>query len=172
MALNIRLRRPGNHERQGFERELWNPWALGCALGMCIGLIPKDTLIFPVLVIALFISMSSLWSGLFSSLAFAGVSYLLDGLTQKLGALVLTSEKLEPFWLAVYDLPLIPWTGFSNTAVMGNTILALILFYPCYRLSYIFIRAYGPYFDRMIKQNRVYRFIVSRDVVARVEGLP
>ncbi len=145
--------------------------ALGCAIGMAIGLVPKDSLIVPVLIVLLFCSMADLWCGLASSILFTGIGYLLDGLTQKLGALVLTSEKLESAWVYLYELPLLPWTRFNNTAVMGNLILACLLCYPVYRFSALFFNAYGPYFHRAITKSFIYRWLISRETTSTVEGV-
>ena len=42
------------------------------------------------------------------------------------------SEALKPLWTCLYSLPVVPWTKFNNTVVLGNLVLGLLLYAPVY----------------------------------------
>ena len=98
------------------------------------------------------------------------VGYALDGVSHKLGALVLTSQNLESFWTYLYDLPLMPWTRFNNTVVMGSMILAFLAFFPVYRISCYIIGTYGPRMRRRLERNRLVQWMMGGEVNAELEG--
>ena len=63
------------------------------------------------------------------------VAPLCDPLTHRIGELVLTNTTLMPLWRLLTRLPMMAWTSFNNTVVMGSFWLGLALMAPVYRLS-------------------------------------
>lgn len=113
--------------------------AVALALGMLLGLVPKGNLIFVamsfvVLSIRLNVGVIALTALVFSLLAAT-----LDLVTHRIGAALLYSPRLADFWTDLYDRPLMPWTRFNNTVVLGNLVLGLALFYPVYHIAARFL---------------------------------
>lgn len=103
------------------------------ALGMMIGIIPKGNLIAQLLIILAFLL------GINTALAFATAAFFLlfsplfDRLADPIGyALLVNMEGLNPFWTWLYNRPLLPWTAFNNTVVLGAFVLGLVLYLPVY----------------------------------------
>jgi uncharacterized protein (TIGR03546 family) len=44
--------------------------------------------------------------------------------------LLVQTEGLAPLWTALYNAPLVPFTRFNNTVVLGSLVIALALFLP------------------------------------------
>src|SRR3989338_6444029 len=106
--------------------------AAGIALGAILGLLPKENL-FPFLFFLIFfLTTIDKPAAILASLIFTPIGFLLDPLANKTGLLLLTPEALEGFWTALYNLPIIPWTKFNNTAVLGQLLLGIVLFAPLY----------------------------------------
>jgi uncharacterized protein (TIGR03546 family) len=62
------------------------------------------------------------------------VGFILDPLAHIIGYFVLVQVPfLKPIWTALYNMPVLPLTGFNNTVVMGNTVLGLLLMVPTFR---------------------------------------
>jgi uncharacterized protein (TIGR03546 family) len=107
--------------------------SLGFGLGMIPGLTPLTSPHNLLVLLALFffrvnISAAILSWGVFKILAFA-----LDPLFHQIGLFFLTSvEFLQGLWTSLYNAPLIPYTRFNNSIVMGSLIFSLIAFYPIY----------------------------------------
>jgi uncharacterized protein (TIGR03546 family) len=109
--------------------------AIGFALGMMVGLIPKGNLVAILLATILFSSRASLLAGGLATAVFSWVGMLTDPLAHRIGLAILTRESWQPLWTRLYELPVVPWSGLNNTVVLGNLLLGLVLAYPMYRLS-------------------------------------
>jgi len=107
----------------------------GMALGSIAGITPLASLhnlvvLFLVVVIKVNITSAILAVGVFSA-----VGYLLDPLSNRTGWFLLAGiPALKPFWTALYNTPVVPWTRFNNTLTLGSLVLSLILFLPLYFL--------------------------------------
>jgi len=117
------------------EKEAPHRLALGFALGMMIGLVPKGNLVAIVLSTILLATRSDLIAGGLAAAAFSWIGMLADPLSHRLGLAILTREAWDPCWSELYKLPLVPWTRLNNTVVLGSLLLGIALFYPVYRLS-------------------------------------
>ncbi len=107
---------------------------LGFTLGMFLGLIPFsiNSLFF---VLLMFVLKLDKFSSVLSAALFAIVSVFIDPFAHTIGLYVLTKVKfLMPVWTSFYNMPLVPFTGFNNTIVMGNTVIALVLMVPVYSM--------------------------------------
>ena len=119
---------------------------LGMALGVMVGLIPKDSLLpYALGVIAILSTANLLLFGIGVIVAHV-VSPLLDHLTHVIGSWVLTFNPLEPVWAAMIEWPLMPWTRFNNTVVMGTLVLGILFAVPTYTMTRMVSRAAGRLF--------------------------
>lgn len=135
--------------------------ALGVSMGMIIGLIPKESLLPYLFFVFLMITTANLLCAVASGFVFTWVGYLMDGFTHKLGGLVLTNDHLESTWAWLYELPLLPWTRFNNTVVLGSLLTAIVLFVPVYLASHWFFTRYGDALHRRVSGNWIYRWLVA-----------
>lgn len=105
----------------------------GLALGILLGLIPKANLtaqLILVLIMSLRVNVGiALVAATFASLARPVANLIAD----PAGLWLLTKvPALQPAWTYLYNVPVVPWTGFNNTLVIGNLALGLALFIPFY----------------------------------------
>jgi uncharacterized protein (TIGR03546 family) len=103
-------------------------WAV--ALGFVIGLVPKDNLTAALLMALLCTLRVNLAAGAASAFFFSWLGLLTDPVAHRLGNWLLTTPSLESFWTALYYSPVVPWTAFNNTVVLGSLLLGLALLYP------------------------------------------
>ena len=119
---------------------------LGMALGVAVGLIPKDSLIpYVIGVVAILSTANLLCFGIGVVMAHV-VSPALDHLTHLIGSWFLTFSPLEPVWATLTELPLMPWTRFNNTVVMGTLIFGILLAVPVYTMTRMVSRTTGRWF--------------------------
>jgi len=110
--------------------------ALGITLGMMLGLIPFATLHWLVLFGALLILRSNFLAAFLSFIFFWAVSFSLATPLESLGFWALSSHKaLLPLWTRAYHAPLIPFTAFNHSTVMGGSLVATLLFLPVLLIS-------------------------------------
>jgi uncharacterized protein (TIGR03546 family) len=109
--------------------------ALGFALGVLVGLVPKGNLLAIGLMMLLCSLRVNLGVGLATVFATSWVGVLLDPVSHRVGGFLLKHASLQPLWETMSDTALLPWTDFNNTVVLGSFMLGLGAFVPLYFVS-------------------------------------
>jgi uncharacterized protein (TIGR03546 family) len=141
--------------------------ALGFAMGLVIGLVPKGNLTAVALMTILCASRVNLAAGMLSAFLFSWIAVLTDPLTHFLGWSLLRAEFLTPLWTSLYDVPLVPWTAFNNTVVLGSLVLGLVLLYPAYRLSEPLFARYTPLVQAKLSKLKVAQLLLGAEWAGR-----
>jgi uncharacterized protein (TIGR03546 family) len=104
-----------------------NQIAAGIAFGLILGFSPLLSLQALIILICLLIFRVQIGAAFISAFFFAFVAYLFDPICNAIGIAVLESESLKPIFTQLYNMPIIPFTRFYNSLVMGSGVLAVIL---------------------------------------------
>ena len=128
---------------------------------MIIGLVPKDSLIPYVVGMVCLLSTANLLTGIISGTVVSLLGTFTDSITHRLGSYVLTFDLFEPTFAKVSSWPLMPWTRFENTVVMGSFILGLLLAYPVYRISLAILNRYRAVFKSYFNDSKIGRWILG-----------
>jgi len=131
---------------------------------MLIGLVPKGNLTAGLLMVILLGTRVNLGAGTLSAILFSWVGAVADPLTHRIGEALLTNRSLQPTWAYIYDLPLMPWTGFNNTVVLGSLLFGLWLFYPVYRLSELAFERCQPWVVARLGKYRIARLLWGAEI--------
>ena len=67
----------------------------------------------------------------------------LDHITHEIGSWFLTFRPLEPIWATLSEFPLVAWTRFNNSVVMGTLILGILFAAPVYTITRMVTRSAG-----------------------------
>lgn len=106
-----------------------NQVAWGFALGAILGLVPnmfmKLVLFIVIMMFRVNVSAAFLAWAVYEILSFA-----LDPLFDVIGYQILSIGSLNAFYTWLYNLPVVPFTKFNNTVVMGSLIVGVILIIP------------------------------------------
>jgi uncharacterized protein (TIGR03546 family) len=135
--------------------------AAGIVCGLFIGLIPKDSLFAWLPCLVLLFTTASVGCAVVSAVLFSILSRLLDPFAHPIGTIILTANGLEQLWSFLYGLPVIPWTRFSNTVVMGQLVLAFMLAIPVYHSSKRLLASHGQLIHERLCRNVVYRWMIA-----------
>ncbi len=140
--------------------------AAGFVFGMCLGLIPWNTLhsfFIWFLVIILNVNFGAVLLGL---AIFSSIAYIFDPIFHSIGYWLLVKvEFLRELWTSLYQAPVIPFTRFYNTVVMGSTFVSMVLFVPVLILAKWLVKNYRVKIDphiqklplfQMFKTTRIY----------------
>ncbi len=141
---------------------------LGFAMGMVIGLVPKGNLIAVALMTILCASRVNLAAGMLSAFLFSWVGMLIDPLTDKIGYFLLNVEPLIPYWTVFANQPVVPWTNFNNTVVLGSLVTGLILCYPLYLLSQPLIARLLPILSAKIRRMWIGRVLLGAEWTGKI----
>jgi uncharacterized protein (TIGR03546 family) len=103
----------------------------GIALGMILGLTPFFSLHNLLIILLICIIRVRISAVILSAIIFGLISYLVNPVSSLIGYFLLVNAGfLKPLWTALYNMPVIAFSNFNNTLVLGSLVLSLILFYP------------------------------------------
>lgn len=129
----------------------------GVALGAVIGLTPTGSFHNGLIVLLIFFLAVNKTAALASAFVFAAVSPLGAPLYDRLGRFLLVDAiSLRPFWTALYNTPVVPWTRFYNTRTLGSFLVALLLFTPLFVLT---TRGVIRYRERVLTRLRQWKIV-------------
>ena len=117
--------------------------ALIVAVGMMIGLLPKENLLVAFLVLLLVLLPGRLILGIASIVGFTFLSLLLDPMADRIGARLLDNSAIQALGSTLYTLPLGAWTMLNNTVVVGQLMIGGVLFFPVYFLSSKIVKTFS-----------------------------
>lgn len=104
-----------------------NQIAAGIAAGFILGMAPVFSLQSLLVFLCLFFFRIQMGMAFLAAFFFAFVAWLLDPLFHAFGRVLLEAGALQGLWTSLYNMPLMPFTHFNNTVVMGAGVLSLVL---------------------------------------------
>lgn len=133
------------HSENGSQQIAW-----GFTLGVILGFSPFFSLQTFLVLFLLLIFKIQIAAAFLSAFVFKFIAYLIDPLAHSLGAITLENESLRPVWTQLYNMPIIPYTRFNNSIVMGSFILGLIISPLMY---FIFIKVIKKYRETVVAKT-------------------
>lgn len=148
-----------------------NQVSAGFAYGIIVGLAPLTGMM------GLFLMLFGFVINI--NLAIMGVTATLvkifavvfDPLANRIGFHLLTKVPgLTPFWTDLYNMPVVPYTKFNNTIVLGSLVIGLLLFVPSFFIFRFLLLKYRVTLkERVVKwkivqaiqTSTLYRFYLS-----------
>ncbi|MCA9147921.1 MAG: TIGR03546 family protein [Planctomycetales bacterium] len=128
--------------------------AMGVALGLMIGLVPKGNLIAVMLTMLLLGLKVNLGMGLITAFGVTCIGPSVDRLSHGIGVRAFETPWFYDAMCRAYQLPIVPWTSLNNTVVVGSLCLGLILFYPAYHFSESAASALQPVWRRWKRRDK------------------
>lgn len=126
--------------------------AAGLATGFILGMTPIMSLQAFLVFIFLFVFRIQIGAAFVAMFFFKFAAYLFDPVFDSIGYFVLSMPSLQSFFTSLYNMPILPYTRFNNTIVMGSFIVTVLLSPIVFFLSL-----------KLVAQYRV-------QVVARIQG--
>lgn len=117
-------------------------WAIaaGFVLGLHLGLIPVFTLQWVLAFALLILFRINFLSVLISWGMFFTMGEILEGAFHHLGLKILTGyPSLYSLWGWMNHVPIVPFTRFNNTVVLGSTFIAYLLSLPLFLVCFKFL---------------------------------
>ncbi len=133
--------------------------AAGMTCGFILGMTPVLSLHSLIIFMILFFFRIQIGAALITAFFFKFAAFLLDPVFDVVGRKVLEMPSLEPFFTKLYNMPLIPFTRFNNSIVMGSAVITFALspfvFILCQRL----IIKYRETVLARFKQTKVWKAV-------------
>jgi len=110
------------------------PWQISAAVavGVLVGVLPKTSLLFYVMLAAVVCLPVHLPLALLTMLAVSPVAGLFQPQIGKVGLHALMHSSWSQFWLRLDAYPLLPWLSLHNTLVNGAALIGMALMLPAY----------------------------------------
>ncbi|HJU67171.1 MAG TPA: TIGR03546 family protein [Gemmatimonadaceae bacterium] len=136
--------------------------AAGIALGSVLGLTPLvnvHNLVIAALILVLNVSIGGAMLGwaLFLPLGFA-----LDPVFDRVGRqLLLDTPALTPMWTSWFNTPVLPYTNFNNTIVLGSFVAWLFLALPIFFAGRYAVTRYRATWGERVRRSRFYNAVTA-----------
>ena len=101
--------------------------ALGMTCGFILGMTPVLSLHSLLIFLVIFFFRIQLGAALVTAFFFKFVAFLLDPVFHVVGSHVLEMNSLNGFFTTLYNMPIIPYTRFNNSIVMGSAVVTFTL---------------------------------------------
>ncbi len=101
--------------------------AMGMTCGFILGMTPVLSLHSFLVFLIIFFFRIQLGAALVTAFFFKFVAFLLDPIFHFVGSKVLEMESLNGFFTTLYNMPIIPYTRFNNSIVMGSAVVTFTL---------------------------------------------
>ena len=106
--------------------------AAGMALGAALGLTPFMN-VHNLVVFALILLLNvSFGGGMLGWALFVPLGFILDPVFHAIGLSLLEAPSLRSLWTGWYNTPLMPYTNFNNSVVLGSVVAWLVLAVPIF----------------------------------------
>ncbi len=146
--------------------------AAGFAFGSVIGLTPFWSLHNAVVWILILLLRVHISSALVSTALFSVVGFFIDPLADTVGYLILADlGLLHGVWTALYNMPIVPFTHFNNTVVMGSLVISLVLFIPIMFLMKRFVIVYRARLRQRLEKIKVFQILKASKLYQWYESL-
>ncbi len=131
--------------------------ALGMTCGFILGMTPVLSLHSLLIFLILFFFRIQIGAALVTAFFFKFIAYLMDPVFHFVGTKVLEIESLQGIYTQLYNMPIIPFTRFNNSVVMGSAVVTFTLSPVVYVLSAIFISKYREIVVARMKETKFWK---------------
>jgi uncharacterized protein (TIGR03546 family) len=138
--------------------------AAGIALGSALGLTPLVNVHNLVLFGLIVLLNVSFGGGMLGWALFVPVGFLLDPVFDAIGRSMLQAGSLRGLWTALYNTPLVPYTNFNNTVVLGSVVCWALLAVPIFFASRYGVARYRATIGERVRQSKFYKAVTASQV--------
>jgi uncharacterized protein (TIGR03546 family) len=133
--------------------------AAGMTCGFILGMTPSLSLHSLIIFLVLFFFRIQIGAALVTAFFFKFVAFILDPAFHAVGSKVLELPALQGFYTSLYNMPLIPFTRFNNSIVMGSAVITFVLSPFVFIMSRIFILKYRATVVARFKETKLWKAI-------------
>ena len=138
--------------------------AAGIAVGSALGLTPLVN-VHNLVVFGLIVVLNvSFGGGMLGWALFIPIGFILDPVFDSIGRSLLHAPALRGFWTAWYNTPLVPYTNFNNTVVLGSLVTWLALAVPIFFSARYGVARYRATIGERVRQSKFYKAVTASQV--------
>ena len=88
-----------------------------------------------------------------------------------IGYKILTLPALEGFFSTLLEIPIVGFTRFNNTIVMGSFAASIVLYIPAYILGRLFVKLWRTTLAPKIRKNPVMKAFYKLPIVGKIKNV-
>lgn len=134
-----------------------NQIAMGIAMGFIVGMAPAFSLQTLLVIFFILIFRIQIGAAFVSGFFFKFAAFLFDPVFHSVGSNILEIKSLNSAFTILYNLPIIPFTRFNESIVMGSGVLSIILCPLVFLLSRLLIQKYRVLIVDKIKDTKLFK---------------
>ena len=135
--------------------------AAGMALGAALGLTPLMNVHNLVVFSLILLFNVSFGGGMLGWALFVPVGFILDPVFHAIGLGLLQAPSLRGLWTTMYNTPLVPYTNFNNSVVLGSVVGWLGLGLPIFFAARWGVARYRATIGERVQRSRLYKAITA-----------
>ena len=136
-----------------------NQIAAGIACGLILGFAPVFSLQTILVVLVLFFFRVQIGAATLAAFGFKFIAWILDPVSNALGQKILEMDSLKGIFTELYNMPILPFTRFYNSLVMGAGVLSILLAVPVYFLAKILVLRYRTSVLERYRNTKFWKFV-------------
>lgn len=141
------------------------------AFAFLLALMPSSNLFWMALfVLTFFLKINNAFMIVMLAL-FKIVAPLFDPMLHQIGYSVLTIPALQGFFTALYNAPLMPFTKFNNTIVLGAFVTGVVLWIPVFILFLWLVGIYRSKAAEKIRNSKFVQFFMKIPVISGIVNI-
>ncbi|MCK6596277.1 MAG: TIGR03546 family protein [Bacteriovoracaceae bacterium] len=133
--------------------------ALGMTCGFILGMTPVLSLHCLLVFLLLFIFRIQIGAAFVVAFFVKFIAYLMDPVFDSVGQSVLSMPALQSVFTTLYNMPIVPYTRFNNSIVMGSAVVTFVLSPFIFLLSQQFIVKYREVIVARFEKTKLWKLI-------------
>ena len=133
--------------------------SMGLTCGFILGMTPVLSLHSFLVFLIIFFFRIQLGAALVSAFFFKFLAFLFDPLFHSVGVFFLELSSLKDLYTLLYNMPLIPYTRFNNSIVMGSAVITFCLSPFMFMISFYVIKKYRDVILARFKSTKFWKAI-------------
>jgi len=106
----------------------------------------------------------SFGGGMLGWALFVPVGFILDPVFHAIGLRLLEAPSLRPLWTDLFNTPLVPYTNFNNSVVLGSVVGWLLLTVPIFFAARWGVARYRATIGERVRQSKLYKALTASQV--------
>ncbi|OQW52176.1 MAG: TIGR03546 family protein [Proteobacteria bacterium SG_bin7] len=134
-----------------------NQIASGIAAGFILGMAPTFSLQTILIIILLFFFRIQIGAATLSAFFFKFVAFIFDPVFNEMGKKILEMDSLKELFATMYNMPIVPFTRFNNSIVMGAGVTSIVLAPFIYVIGKVLVIKYRVAVVQKFKQTKAWK---------------
>lgn len=135
--------------------------AAGIAIGAALGLTPIFNIHNLVIFGVILLLNVSFGGAMLGWALFVPVGFVLDPVFHSLGLELLHASSLRPMWTTWANTPILPYTNFNNTVVLGSVVGWALLAVPIFFAARYGIARYRATVGERVRRSKLYQAVTA-----------